>query len=67
MQNDPMPLAALLEQGTCCGAGCVNCPFLTSEGQRHIAGTTLVDEPWVKAKATNPQLTYKQWDKNNHA
>jgi hypothetical protein len=61
MQDDAMPVDALIAQGCCCGSGCENCPYLDEAGTRHIPGSTTLNQPWVAAKQANPALTFSDW------
>lgn len=48
----PEPLSAdiLILQGSCCGNGCLNCPYLTETGERHVKGTTLINQKYAGEK-----------------
>lgn len=58
MSFDPLSAEELLKQRQCCGCGCHNCPYITKDNQRNIAGTTAVNKPFLQFIKTHPQ---KHW------
>jgi hypothetical protein len=64
MSDVPLPVEALVEQRACCGNGCQKCPYLTKSGYRHFKGNTTIDNNWVQASKANPELTWREYQRN---
>jgi len=45
-----LSVRVLLENASCCGNGCLNCPYLDKQGRRHIKGSSQVNDAFVISK-----------------
>ncbi|GEM_PF-1831853 len=42
MKPEPLSTEFLLQQGSCCGSHCLNCPYVDEAGKKHVVGSTKV-------------------------
>ena len=53
--SKPLSRKFLIQQGSCCGCECANCPYINKQGKRHIKGTVKLIEKLTKpAIQTDP-------------